>query len=85
MITKYKAYGRDTIEKVTLEKETELCVWYVTGKRALKHSAFFDWYDTFEEAKNRLIKMNEEIIERKVESLNNSYDVLNNLRKREGV
>ena len=64
MIFKYRISWGIEIEKIKIIKESEKSVWTEYGRRELKWSEWRKYFDTFEEAKNHLIKK----YKRKIES-----------------
>ncbi len=56
-------YSNNTLVKVLVEKETEKTV-VVGGNRSHKRSEFYYFWDTFEEARDHLIKFHQDEIEK---------------------
>jgi hypothetical protein len=73
-VTKYKAfyYSHPEVEKVEVEKETELSVW-IKGRREAKETQCSAFFDTFQEAKDFLI----DVFEKKAQTVRRQLERTN--------
>jgi len=58
---KYKTWYPDTLEIVEAARESETFVW-IDGKRRSKRNRYESYFDTFDEAKQHLLKVAEHVV-----------------------
>jgi len=68
------------IKEVEVEWETKKCIW-IDGYRYPKKSDFYNYYDTWDEAKAVLIKRQERFIVEICAQLKNATDVLSAVKQ----
>lgn len=73
------SWGREPIEAVEVERETDKCVW-VGGSRLNKISSYYMFHDSWAEAKNHLLNRAERNLESARRSLQRCQDELGNIK-----
>ncbi len=68
------------IQPIEIEKETSKSVW-IDGNRTLKRSSYWNFYDSFKEAKLVLLEAQRARIKRLQEALKKAESVLDDIKK----
>lgn len=83
MKIKFKTYS-EKIEKIEISKESETSVWDMKNRRHNKQSSYENYFDSFQDAKNYLIKKQEDQIkgyERNIQYCKENIDKINLIKE----
>lgn len=73
------SWGREPIETIEIERETDKCVW-IAGSRHNKISGYYMFHDSWVEAKSHLLNRAERNLESARRSLQRCQDELGNIK-----
>jgi hypothetical protein len=73
-------WGKNLIEEIEVEKETEYSVW-IKGRRAAKKTDYHNYFDTWEDAKLHLLAIEEKYVASMQLNLERALGKLRNLKE----
>jgi poly(3-hydroxyalkanoate) synthetase len=81
MIIKFRTGGfsRSPIEKIKVERETEVSVW-INGSRSAKDSSWHKYWDTWEQAHTYLLEKSERSLEAARKALEGAQGQYGNIK-----
>lgn len=73
-------YGSNPIQEIEIQKETEKMVVLMNGRRELKESSYEQYFDSWDEAKQYLIRRAETRLTAARSNLQSAQDELGNIK-----